>query len=307
MALTPRRSELALLGVCLIWGGTFVMVKDAVTLIGPLAFLAIRFAFAAAALLPLALAERAPVGAARGGWAPRAMAIVGTLLFAGYVLQTIGLRFTTASRAGFITGLQVVLVPLAVWALRRRRPSPRTWLAAILSVVGLGLLAQPGATGAALPRQILGDMLVLGCAAAFALHIVAIGAFASGTPPLRLALGQIVVAGSLAAVGAASFETLVWPIPTPVLAAAAFTGVLATAVAFGIQTTAQRHVTPERTGLIFATEPVFAGLFGMALAGDVLRAPGWAGAALVVVAMALGGSGRPTAAPRPAEPMEGLV
>ena len=154
---------------------------------------------------------------------------------------------------------------------------------------GLALLMLPGATGAALPRQALGDALVLACAVAFAVQIVAVGRFAHDVRPLDLALGQIVLAGALAAAGWLCCEANPWPLPASVWAAAAFTGVLATALAFAIQAAAQRHVTPERAGLVFATEPIFAALFGWVLAGDVLRAAGWAGAALVVVAMALGG------------------
>lgn len=289
--MTNRRHELALLGVCLVWGGTFVMVKDAVTQVGPLLFLAVRFGFAAVALLPLALIERPRPGIARMGWAPGAALVIGMVLFAGYVLQTVGLSMTTSSRAGFITGLQVVLVPVIVWGWHRRRPTRQAWLAALLAAGGLACLTLPGATGAPLPRQLLGDALVLGCALAFALHIVAIGIVAPGAAPLRLALGQIVVAGALAAAGAACCERLVWPLPTAVIGAAAFTGVFATAVAFGVQISAQRHVAPERTGLIFASEPVFAALFGMALAGDVLAPAGWLGGALVVVAMVMGGGG----------------
>lgn len=299
-----RRAELGLLLVCLVWGGTFVMVQDAVALVGPMAFLAVRFALAALVLAPFALAgarsrghraTRDGAGATRGRLARPALAavapyvVVGAFLFAGYALQTIGLRFTTSSRAGFLTGLQVVLVPLAVWAWERRRPTARAWLAAGMAAGGLALLMLPGATGAALPRQALGDALVLGCAAAYALQIVAVGRYAGGVAPLRLALGQIVVAGVLAAAGALCCEPATWPLPPAVWAAAAFTGVLATALAFGIQADAQRHVTPERAGLVFATEPIFAALFGTALAGDALRAAGWAGAALVVAAMATGG------------------
>jgi drug/metabolite transporter (DMT)-like permease len=276
-----RRADLALLAVAAIWGATFVMVRAAVADTGPFTFLALRFSLAAG-LLALLFAGRLR-HAGRRAWA--AGALVGLFLFAGYAFQTMGLRDTTASRAGFITGLAVVLVPFVAWAWLRRPPGPGPFAGVLLAVAGLALLAwQPGER-LAFGR---GDWLVLACAVAFALHIVALGAFAPRLDARALAAAQIATAAGLALVAAAWLESadLAADPPTAtVLGAAAFTGLFATAVAFAVQSSAQAHTTPTHVALIFATEPVFAALAGVALAGETLTRSAWAGCALILVGM----------------------
>src|SRR6266540_4231832 len=197
--LAAYRWGLALVGVTAVWGATFVMVRDAVAAIPPFTFIAYRF-LAAAALLaavrPRALARRQPGVLAAG-------LVSGVALFAGYGFQTVGLQYTTASNAGFITGLAVVLTPLLAAVLLRERPGLGPALGAALAFVGLALLS--------LQRLEVrrGDALVLGCA-----------------------------------------------------------------VAFLVQTRAQREVSPTKTAVILTMEPVFAGLFGFLLAGERLEARG---------------------------------
>jgi drug/metabolite transporter (DMT)-like permease len=275
---TRRRADLALLAVAAVWGATFVMVREAVALVGPFTFLAIRFAIAGTlmALLfarPLARAGRRVWGAG---------ALVGTLLFAGYAFQTAGLQHTTASRAGFLTGLAVVMIPFVSWLWLRRRPGRGPVAGALLATAGLALLAwQPG-EAAGLNR---GDLLVLACALCFALHIVALGRYAPEMPPRALATIQILAAAALSGLAMARFEPLGGPVPSPVWAAAAFTGLFATALAFLVQTQAQAHTTPAHVGVIFATEPVFAALAGVLLAGETMAPIAWAGCALILAGM----------------------
>ena len=270
------RADLSLLLVTAVWGSTFVMVKEAVRETGPLTFLALRFALATAILAPIVLQREVrprPELLAGGG-------AIGLLLFAGYALQTAGLQFTSASKAGFITGLAVVIVPLTVALVVGRPPSRATAAGVALATLGLALLSL---------RDDLsigsGDLLVLGCAVAFALHILALGRFAPKADPLALTFAQIAAAAVLTTVGAALFEQ-----PTPdqlrtVLPAAAFTGLFATVVAFYLQTQAQRFTTPTHTALIFSMEPVFAALFGYLLAGEHLDARALAGCGLILVGM----------------------
>lgn len=277
------RADGALLGVAAVWGATFVMVKDAVALVGPLTFLAIRFVFATVVLAAgLAIAARRRPAPPRPGWR-RASALVGLFLFLGYLLQTAGLQHTSASRAGFLTGLSVVMVPFVAWAWLRRRPRAAAVLGAAVAIAGLALLTLPGAGAGPPPNR--GDVLVLGCALAFALHIAAVGRVAAGLPPLALAGGQVATAAALSILGAFWLERPDWPLAWQVWAAALFTGVVATALAFWVQSSAQAFTSPERTALIFATEPVFAALFGFWLAGEALGGLGWAGGALIVAGM----------------------
>jgi drug/metabolite transporter (DMT)-like permease len=276
-----RRADLALLAVAAIWGATFVMVRQAVALIGPFTFLALRFALAAG-LLALLFGGRLR-RAGRRTWA--AGMLVGLFLFAGYALQTVGLRYTTAGRAGFLTGLAVVLVPFVAWAWLRRPPGLGPFGGVVLALGGLALLAWRPGEPLAMQQ---GDWLVVGCAAAFALHIVALGAYAPHLDARALALVQIATAAGLALGAALWLERpglVAGPPPAAVLGAAAFTGLFATAVAFAVQSTAQAHTTPTHVAVIFATEPVFAVIAGVVLAGEVFSVAAWAGCALILAGM----------------------
>ncbi len=283
-------ADAALLLVTLIWGSTFVMVKDAVAAYPVFGFLGIRFAFAALALLPLLLlrrrtGSRAVLGPRMGiASLPRcadllAPLLIGVALFAGYGFQTSGLHLTTPAHAGFITGLSVVLVPLAAAVLWRHAPGLGAWFGVGFATVGLALLSwQPG-------RPLNGgDLLVFGCSVAFAGHILLTGRFAARVDPLWLTFGQIVTVAALCGVASLLWEAR--PALTPaVLFAAVFTGLLATSAAFGVQTLAQRFTTPTHTALIFAAEPVFAALFSFLLIGEALGPRQLAGCALILAGM----------------------
>lgn len=281
----------------LIWGATFVMVKDAVSAFPVFSFMAIRFMLAAAALTPLVLWRRRQLAAASptgpfAGMArlPRVVLpalFIGGALAAGYAFQTFGLQLTTPAKAGFITGLQVVIVPLAAALLLRRSPKRNAWLGVGLAVVGLALLSLQAGL-----RIEAGDALVLGCAVAFAAHILLTSHFASRHDPLLLTLGQIVTVALLSGCAALLLDVpaVGWPalaaaLSGQVLFAAAFTGLLATAAAFGIQTVAQRFTTATHTALIFAAEPVFAGLFSFLLIGELLGMRQVIGCGLILAGM----------------------
>lgn len=263
------RWEAALVGVSAIWGWTFVVVQDAIELTPPFLFIAIRFAIAAVALAAFGAfrrLERADV--ARG-------AVAGLALFAGYAFQTVGLQYTTPSNAGFITGLFVILTPLIGALVLRRLPSRGTALGVVLATSGLALLASPSGFGR-------GDALMLGCAVSFAVHILLLGRLGPGRPAIALAGVQVAVASMLAATWTVAAERTGPGTDATVWWALAITGLGATAAAFLIQTRAQQVIPPTRTAVILSAEPVFAGIFGYALAGDRLGARGTAGAALIV-------------------------
>ena len=276
-------ADLALLAVTAVWGSTFVMVKDAVAQYPVLPFIALRFAVAGLALAPVAWSARR---AFRPSDLPAGIG-AGIFLFAGYTLQTLGLQQTTASKAGFITGLSVVLVPLFGALLWRHLPSWRAVLGTILATAGLGLLS----LNADWSVQ-RGDLLVLGCAVSFAGHITALGALSPGRAPCILTLIQALttaVLSSTLVVGQGGFPAL----PAPVAHAALFTGVAATAIAFLVQTAAQRFTSANHTALIFTAEPVFAALFGVAVAGETLTSRGWLGCVVILVGVILGALAQP--------------
>lgn len=267
-------ADAQLLLVTLLWGSTFVMVKDAVASYPVFSFLAIRFSLATLALLLIG-GHRLP----RLGWrGSGAGVLIGAFLFASYGLQTTGLQHTSASKAGFITGLSVIMVPVLSVGLLRRKPERPAMIGVLLATLGLGVLTLTRDLNVA-----TGDLIVLGCALAFALHIISVSVFAPRWDPLALTIVQLATVACVSAMVAVSTER---PLPAPTSApwfAAAFTGVLATALAFAIQTTVQRLTTPTHTALIFAAEPVFAALFGVLLAGDAFTSQLAAGGILIVV------------------------
>ena len=269
-------ADLLLLLVTLIWGSTFVMVKDAVTTYPVFRFLSLRFAFATVALLLIGWRRLRTLGWRGLG----AGILIGLFLFAGYAFQTAGLQHTSASKAGFITGLYVVIVPVLSATVLRKRPSAPAILGVGLAAIGLALLSiEPEIT---IGR---GDLLILMCALAFALHIVTVSAFAPHADPIALTIVQVATVTVISGVISLSAEPG-WALPSSsTWLAAAFTGVLATAVAFGIQTAMQRFTTPTHTALIFTAEPVFAAVFGYLLAGDILTASHIAGGVLIIVGM----------------------
>lgn len=271
-------ADLALLLVAAIWGSTFVLVKDAVAHYPVLAFLALRFAVAAVALAPAAWLARRRL---RASDLPAGL-IAGVLLFAGYALQTFGLQETEASRAGFITGLSVVLVPLFVAILWRRLPGRRALVGIALATVGLALLSLNADWSVG-----RGDLLVLGCAFSFAGHITALAALSPGRDARILTFVQLVTVSALS-----TATTLIgggFPaVPGMTWGAVLFTGIVATALAFFVQTAAQQRTTAGHTALILAAEPVFAALFGILVAGERLAARGWLGSAAILAGVVLG-------------------
>jgi drug/metabolite transporter (DMT)-like permease len=271
-------AQSALLCVTAIWGLTFVMVQDAVARTPVLSFLAERFLLAA--LVAAVLARRQLRGLSRDGW--RAGVGMGLFLTAGYVLQTYGLTRTTAAHSGFITGLFVVFTPLLAAVVGRRRPSPITVVCMVLSLSGLALLA--GVGGKLHP---LGDGLTVGCALAFAAHILVTDRATRGHAVSALLVVQLGVCGLACGVGAAAQGRLDVPPTGSVWLALLVTALFASALAFFVQTAAQRLVSPERTALILAGEPAFAGLFAYLLKGERLSSAGWAGAALILAAILL--------------------
>lgn len=240
-----------------------------------MAFLGYRFA--AAALIVAVIFRRQLARLSGAGL--RMGLLMGVFLTAGYVLQTFGLEETTASNTGFITGLFVVFTPLLAAVLLRERIPGIAWMAAGVSAVGLFLLSGAGDV------NLRGDGLVLLCAIAFSAHILATGRAVETHAVGALVVVQLAVAGVFCTAVAAFAGQLERPQGPTVWSALIVTALLASALAFFIQTFAQQHAPPERTALILASEPAFAGLFGWLLADERLGVVEWAGAALIMAAI----------------------
>ena len=277
MSLRPATvAQLALVAIAALWGATFVLVQDAVHAMPVLAFLGYRFI--AAALIVGVAFRRQLLALGAAGW--RAGLAMGAFLTAGYVLQTAALLHTSAANAGFITGLFMIFTPLLAAAVLRARVPASTWTAAIVSAAGLALLA--GVGGSWRP---LGDGLALGCAVAFAAHILATDAAVKRHQIGALLAVQLGVCGLVCVTGAAAMGDLVVPSSPSLWWALAVTAVVASALGFWVQSYAQRHAPPARIALILACEPAFAGLFGVTLQGDRLTGLALVGAALILAAV----------------------
>jgi drug/metabolite transporter (DMT)-like permease len=267
-------AELGLAFTCLVWGSTFVVVRNALADVSTVLFLAIRFTLAALLL--------AAIHVARGGSLRqpgyRAGLVTGLLLYTGYLFQTVGLRFTTAAISGFITGLYIVLVPLLAAALYRRQPGLSEWVGVLLATAGMGLLSlQSSRIGVG-----KGELLTLGCAFAFAAHIMALAHYSPSVSAGWLSTLQV---GTGAAVALLTFWWVepVFLRPSPaVVTAILITSVFATALAFYVQTWAQARTTPTRAALILALEPVFAWLMSWVVEGEVLTARALAGVGCIL-------------------------
>jgi drug/metabolite transporter (DMT)-like permease len=266
----------ALVGVTAVWGSTFVVVKDAVERMPVMDFLSWRFAIAAlvmAAVRPRAVSALSPVARRHG-------VLLGLALGGGYVAQTFGLERTPATISGFITGLFVVFTPLTAGLLLRRRVPGSAWLGVAVATVGLALLSLHGFAAGS------GEAITLLCALAFALHIVGLGEWSTSADAYGLAVVQLATVAVVSIVAAAP-DTLAPPPDAGVWGAVLLTALAATALAFFVQTWAQAHLHPTRAAVVMTMEPVFAGVFGVAIGGDELTARTIAGALLVLAAMYL--------------------
>ena len=268
---------LALVLVTAVWGVTFVQVKDAVALYPLFAFLAVRFWIATLTLAVPGLPRVRSLG--RPGFVGGAF--LGLLLAAGYTLQTAGLERTTVSSTGFITGMYVVLTPLIALVLVRSRIGLPVWGGVALSTIGLAMLSGIHA------GSVTGDLLVLAAAAVYSLQIVLMERYAPRYDAVAFTFVEMLAAGVALGVVAAALGDLHLPHGWTVWGALLVTGVFASALAFLVQTWAQRRTSATRTALAFTMEPVWTAFFGYTLAGDRLGLLGWGGCAVIMAGIVL--------------------
>ena len=266
-----RRAVAALLGASFLFGATFVVIKSALADIEPLTFVAWRFMLGALALSVFA--------APRGKMLWMHGLICGLALFAGYALQTAGLSVTSATNSALITGLYVVLTPFLAAILSRRRPS--AWVVGAALVSFLGLVLVTGTDGLAVSR---GDLLTMGCAFAFALHIVALSRYAPLHPVVPFTTVQLAVTAVLAFPLAFLIDGVTIP-AREVWAAIALTGLGVSAGAFLLQIWAQTILGAATAAVVLAAEPAFAVATAWVVLGERLDLRGWLGAALIVSAI----------------------
>lgn len=270
-----RAAELSLLGVAFTFGLTFVLTQQAIERLPVTTFLAYRFLPAAVLVALLCRAELRRLSHA--GW--RAGLVVGGLLAAGNLFQALSLERTSASTAGLITGLFVVATPLLGWVLLGIATSRGTWIASGLCVAGLALLSGGGDGTPA------GSGLALLAALSFGGHILALGTLGRPHAPGPMATLQLAVCGVLFLTVAPLTGGLTVPHGAVEWRAIAVTSLGCGAIAFVVQSWAQRRTAPARAAVILAGEPAFAALAGWLLAGDRISPTGWLGAAVMLGAI----------------------
>lgn len=284
------RGGAMLMLTALIWGTAFVAQSVGMDYLGPCAFTATRNFIGCVALLPvIALASRLRSGAqpeeaapapgkkALFGWG----AACGLLLGGATLLQQAGMQTASAGKAGFLTALYIVIVPV-LGIFLGRRPGLKVWMGVVLALVGAYLLSVKGGAGIA-----SGDLLVIASAVVFSLHILVIDSVPAGVDGVRLSCVQFLVAGVFALVLALFLETFTWRDILSAWVPLLYTGVVSSGVGYTLQILGQRTVNPTVASLILSLESVFAALAGWAILGQALSLRELFGCALVFVAVIL--------------------
>jgi drug/metabolite transporter (DMT)-like permease len=281
------KADLSLALCTALWGATFVVVQDALRDSSVLVFLVVRFGLAAILMGAifrddLRRSTRMELGAG---------ALIGIVLFLGYLVQTNGLRFTTPAKAGFINGTAVVLVPVFLVVLLHKKVNPRVWVGVLAAFVGLYLLTVP-ANAAGIFALNRGDVLIFLAAVMWAVHILLIARFTKQHSVGALSTVQVAVTALFAAVCIPIFSRAGWEAvhlewTGGFIWRLLVTAVGCTAVGFSVQVWAQRHTTPTHVAILLTLEPVFAWLTSYLALGERLDARGWTGAVLILAGILL--------------------
>lgn len=266
------RAEMMLVAATFFWGWTFPVVREAVADAPVFAFLALRFALAAC-LMTVFLIRRPKIILSGDSW--RFGGALGALLFAIFAFQTWGLVFTSSANSAFITGLNVV------WVFLLAPGGRKFWPQTALAVVGLWLLTAPDAA-----TFNIGDFLTLICSLFVALHILLLARMPRERSSTDLALIQFAIVAAASAVCSIALEPSIAPQQWTfdLIFAILLTAGGATVFSFWAQTHFQRYTTPQRAGLIFVCEPLFAAFFAAGLYSEIIPLASWPGAALMLIA-----------------------
>ncbi len=274
------KAHLLLVLITFIWGATFVVIKNALTDVTPLFFNAVRMVLASACLLAIFWPHVRRMQRA-AFWAG---ATAGVFLWLGYEFQTTGLRLTTPSKSGFLTGISVALVPVFLALFWKRKVNHWTLFGVLTAFVGLVLMTVPAGDNAWAEWSSVnaGDLLTLACAVAFAFQIIFLGRATQLHPFQQIAFLQAAVAAVLMLATAPLLEPIAVTWTPRVVWAIVVTGVLGTAVAFTVQAWAQQFTPATHTALIFSLEPVFAWLTSYVVLHERLGGRAAAGAGLIL-------------------------
>ncbi len=274
------KAHLLLVLITFIWGATFVVIKDSLNDSSPLLYNAVRMTLAALVLAAIFFRQLGSISR-ECAWAGF---LCGSLLWIGYECQTAGLKFTTPSKSAFLTGISVVLVPVLLALIWRRHVNHWTLAGVAAAFVGLYLLTVPPANGEVIFTSInRGDLLTLGCAVAFAFQIIVLGRAAQRHPFAQIVVLEIASCALWMLISVPVLEPSAFMKGTSrIVVSIAVTALLGTVGAFIVQGWAQQFTPPTHTALIFALEPVFAGLTSYVVVHERLGLRGATGACLIL-------------------------
>ena len=284
-----RGSLLLILG-SMIWGAAFVAQRVGMDHVGPFTFNGIRMLLAWLVMIPVTALMEHKNKNTPGYTAPDPKdqrlsgVICGALLFIATSLQQMGLVSTTAGKAGFITALYVVLVPVAAWFLFRKNPGKVIWLGVLIAVGALWLLCMPADGGFVLQS---GDLLVLGCAVCFTFQILCVDHYAARVSGVKLARDEFLVTGGLSMLIAVATEPISWEGVREALIPIFYAGIMSGAVGYTLQVLGQRDTDPTVASLLMCMEAVFAVLTGVLLIGEKMTVRETVGCVLMFCAVIL--------------------
>lgn len=287
------KSQSALVFMTLLWGATFVIVKESLNDISSMLFVAARFLIAAAILFVVLIIKKKKfvVDALKPG------IFLGVFLFLSFISQTIGLKYTTATNSGFITGSAVVIVPFLQFFIQRKKPARSAVWGTVIVFIGILFLSSGGNSVTGFIQQFgrnfnIGDALTLACAFFYAFHIIYIDMLSPIYDTWILLLTQLVTVGILAFLTALLFagielEPLRVNITNYLMFGLFYTSIFTTLVTIGLQTKYQKNVSPTQAGIIYSLEPIFAAVFAFFLLGEKISMFGWVGCSLIFLGLIL--------------------
>ena len=267
------KADVSLLAICVVWGVSYPVISLALEHVGPYTFLTMRYILASLLLFPFALRSFKMIDKKilLGG------TLIGISLFLGSVFQTVGLLYTTPSKSGFLTGMNVVFVTLFVAIIYRKMPDVKSIIGVLASVIGLCLMSLDGKMG-----MNIGDGLTLLCAVAFAFQILLVSKYSKGEYLVIISYIQMTIVGVLSLIPAIFAERLTLPINKVTIGSIVFTAIFCTILTYMVQNKMQPYTKPTHAAIIFLSEPVFSAIFSSFI-GDKLTGNTLIGCAFILL------------------------
>lgn len=273
---TQVKADLMLLVATIAWGSTYILTKIGLEDIQEFNLVALRFIIAFILSAAVFYKRLIKIDLKTIKYS----AILGFILFSVMATQTFGVRYTTASNAGFLFGLTVVLIPIMAWMVLKQKPEKKVVIGVCLAFSGISLLSLDSSMSIN-----IGDLLCIIGAVLCALHIIVTGILTKSVDSISLGVVQLGFVGIFSIIFSYAVETVKLPSTTSSWVIILFLSIFCTAAGFIVQTTAQQYTSAAHTGLIFALEPVFSAVFAFAFLGEVLNIRGYIGAAILLLSV----------------------